>query len=138
MIQKKYNVILVYDYKQENILMCKRTKEPFKDYFCLVGGKIEDGEDGFDAAYRELEEETGIKKKDISLKNIVNWEYPLLGEYIQVYAGHLNKDVILIREVDELCWINHNENFFDTTKYAGQGNIGHVIEHVKSRREELF
>ena len=35
---KKLNVIIVYDKNEENILMCKRSKEPYKGLFNLVGG----------------------------------------------------------------------------------------------------
>ena len=38
---KKYNVIVVFDKELKQILMCKRTKEPYKNMFNLVGGKIE-------------------------------------------------------------------------------------------------
>lgn len=48
------------------MLMCKRRKNPFQGRFNFVGGKIEDGEDGLTAAYRELEEETTITKERIT------------------------------------------------------------------------
>lgn len=38
---KELNIILAYDKNKENILMCKRVKEPYKGKFNLVGGKIE-------------------------------------------------------------------------------------------------
>ena len=38
---KKMNVIVVFDTTLENILMCKRTKEPYMGMYNLVGGKIE-------------------------------------------------------------------------------------------------
>ncbi|MFP3472321.1 NUDIX hydrolase, partial [Micrococcus sp. SIMBA_144] len=42
------------------IMFCERLKNPYKGLSNLVGGKIEDGEKGIDAAYRELLEETNI------------------------------------------------------------------------------
>lgn len=59
------NVIVVFDKNLEKTLMCKRTKEPYIGMYNLVGGKIEKENDGLNEAYRELEEETNIKKKDI-------------------------------------------------------------------------
>ena len=59
---KKYNVVVVFDKDFEKTLMCKRTKEPYKDMFNLVGGKIEKENDGLNEAYRELYEETNIRK----------------------------------------------------------------------------
>ena len=43
---KKYNVVVVFDKNFENTLMCKRTKEPYKGMYNLVGGKIEKENDG--------------------------------------------------------------------------------------------
>ena len=63
---KKLNLILVYNESGDKILMCKRAKEPFKGKFNLVGGKVENGEEELVAAYRELQEETGITNCDIS------------------------------------------------------------------------
>jgi len=54
------NVIWVFNPTGEQVLMCKRHKEPYKGLYNLVGGKIEPNEDGLVAAYRELAEETGI------------------------------------------------------------------------------
>lgn len=51
----EFNIIAVFDKDCENILMCKRRKNPYKGLYNLVGGKIENGEDGLSAAYRELE-----------------------------------------------------------------------------------
>ena len=52
------NVIVVFDKKMENTLMCKRTKQPYMGMYNLVGGKIEKENDGLNEAYRELQEET--------------------------------------------------------------------------------
>ena len=38
---KKYNVIVVFEKDLNRTLMCKRTKEPYKGMFNLVGGKID-------------------------------------------------------------------------------------------------
>ena len=118
--------------------MCKRAKEPYKGKYNLVGGKINPGENKMDAAYRELGEETGIKKNDIDLTHILNFQYPINGTELEVYAGKLNKDVKLIEEVNELCWINKNENFADQEKYAGEGNIAYMVEQAKLYKNEIF
>ena len=72
---KKMNVIVIFDKKFENILMCKRTKEPYMGMYNLVGGKIEKENDRLNEAYRELKEETNIKKKDIDLIHFMNLTY---------------------------------------------------------------
>ena len=75
---KKLNVILVYNQTGDKVLMCKRAKEPYKGKFNLVGGHVEQNEDELHAAYRELQEETGITNKDILLTNIMNFQYKVL------------------------------------------------------------
>lgn len=128
---KKMNVIVVFDKNVQKTLMCKRTKEPYMGMYNLVGGKIEKENDGLNEAYRELEEETNIKKEDIDLIHFMNLTYVKWDKELEVYYGILNKEVNLIEEVNKLEWVDINDNFFDMDKYAGEGNIGHVIEEIK-------
>lgn len=134
---KKYNVILVYNENKDKILMCRREKEPYKGKYNLVGGKIEDGEKELDAAYRELKEETGIDKNNINLKHIMNFNYKLSDIELEFFAGKLNKDVEVVEEVNKLYWIDAKENFFDLEKFAGEGNIGHMLMQLKLNEELL-
>ena len=128
---KKLNVIIVYNKEKDKILMCKREKEPYKGKFNLVGGKVEENEDEIFAAYRELEEETGITRNDIQLEHFMNFEYKKQDMQLEVFSGTLNKKVNLIEEVNKLYWINEESNFFDTEKFAGDGNIGHMIMQLE-------
>ena len=128
---KKMNVIVVFDKDLKQTLMCKRTKEPYMGMYNLVGGKIEKENDGLNEAYRELVEETNITKDDIELIHFMNLTYVKWDKELEVYYGALNKDVELIEEVNKLEWVDINENFFDMTRYAGEGNIGHIIEEIK-------
>lgn len=135
---KKLNVIIVFDKDENQILMCKRTKEPYKGKLNLVGGKVEKEEDELHAAYRELEEETGIKRDDIKLINVMNFNYKLQDMELEVYAGRLNKEVKLVEEINKLLWVDKNDNFFDIDKYAGEGNIGHMLRQVEIYKDEVL
>ena len=135
---KKLNVILVYNKDENEILMCKREKEPYKGKFNLVGGKVEKNENELHAAYRELCEETGITSDDIVLTHIMNFQYIMQDMELEVYAGKLNKDLKLIEELNKLYWIDKNENFFDLEKYAGEGNIGHMLQQVEIYKNKIF
>ena len=128
---KKMNVIVVFDKNLQKTLMCKRTKEPYMGMYNLVGGKIEKENDGLNEAYRELSEETNIQKSDVDLVYFMNLSYIKWNKELEVYYGILNKDVTLIEEVNKLEWVDINDNFFDMNKYAGEGNIGHIIEEIK-------
>ena len=132
---KKLNVILVYNQNEEKILMCQRAKEPFKGKFNLVGGKVEINEQEIDAAYRELQEETGITNQDISLTHLMNFQYPFADIKLEVFYVKLNKDIKLVEEVNHLYWMDKQENFFDYTKFAGEGNIGHMVRQVEEYKK---
>lgn len=135
---KKLNVILVYNKEESKILMCKREKEPYKGKFNLVGGKVEKNEDELHAAYRELQEETGITHNDITLTHIMNFQYKMSDIELEVYTGKLNKDKTLVEEINKLYWIDKNENFFDINKFAGEGNIGHMLQQAEIYKKEIF
>ena len=128
---KQYNVVVIFNKEMNKTLMCKRTKEPYMGMYNLVGGKIEKENDGLNEAYRELVEETNISKNDVELKHFMNIEYVTFNKNLEVYYGILNKEVELVEEVNKLEWVDINDNFFDMSKYAGEGNIGHIIEEIK-------
>lgn len=125
-----YNCIMIYNRTRDRLLFCKRTKDPYLGKFNLVGGKIEQGEDGFTAAYRELEEETGIGSRDIELSHMMDFTYYNQGCYVEVYAGYLSREVLLREEAHPLVWLELTEDFFDTDQFAGEGNIGHMVCQV--------
>ncbi len=128
---KKMNVIVIFNSNMTQTLMCKRTKDPYKGMYNLVGGKIEKENDGLNEAYRELYEETNISKDDVTLTHFMNITYVKWEKELEVYYGKLNKDVELVEEVNQLEWVSIDENFFDMKKYAGEGNIGHIMEEIK-------
>lgn len=134
---KKLNVVLVYNESEDKILMCKRAKNPYIGKLNLVGGKVESGEEELAAAYRELNEETGITKNDISLTHLMNFQYNLQDFELEVYMGKLNKEVQLVKEVNELYWVDKKENFFDAEKFAGDGNIGHMVRLAEQNKDKF-
>lgn len=128
---KRMNLIVVFSQDKTKLLMCERTKEPYKGQLNLVGGKIEKDDDNLNEAYRELQEETGITKDDIDLVYFMTCNYHTLNKGLEIYYGVLNKDVELVEEVNKLVLVNEDDNFFDFTKYAGEGNLGHIIAEIK-------
>ena len=126
-----YNCIMVYNKDNTKLLFCKRMKDPYNGLYNLNGGKIEAGESGIEAAYRELQEETGITSWDIQLHHMMDFTYYNQDCYVEVYAGRLIEDINLKEEMHPLVWLDVNENFFDMSRFAGEGNIGHMVEQVK-------
>lgn len=126
-----YNCIMVYNSSRSKLLFCKRVKDPYEGKYNLVGGKIEPGEEGLSAAYRELFEETGITREDIILKHMMNFTYFNQNCIVEVYVGTLHKEVGLKPENHPLLWLDVDEDFFDLDRFAGEGNIGHMVEQVR-------
>ncbi|WJH30632.1 NUDIX domain-containing protein [Paenibacillus sp. CC-CFT742] len=133
-----YNVLMIYNKDMDQLLMCKRLRNPYKGLSNLVGGKIEHGETGITAAYRELFEETGISSKDIVLHHLMDFKYYVQECYVEVYVGKLKHDVAVFGDENELYWSDLNEDFFDMSVFAGEGNIGHMIEQVKMAQGQIF
>ena len=133
-----YNLIAVFNKDKNRLLMCHRKKEPYLGLKNLVGGKIETNENGIDAAYRELFEETNIERSVINLKHLMDFTYPLADCYVQVYAGRLRQDTEVSGDENELFWSRLDADFFDMEQFAGEGNIGHIIEQIKLFDKQLF
>jgi 8-oxo-dGTP diphosphatase len=133
-----YNVLMIYNKEMDRLLMCKRLKDPYKGLRNLIGGKIEPGEEGLAAAYRELFEESGISKEDIALHHLMDFTYYLHHCYIEVYVGRLNREVPVSGDENILYWSDLDQDFFDMTLFAGEGNIGHMIEQVKLWKDRLL
>lgn len=135
---KKLNVIIMFNENEDKVLMCKRAKEPYKGLYNLVGGKLENGENELAGAYRELQEETGITTDDTILYHMMDYKYYIEDTELQVFIGKLNKEKELVEEVNKLEWLDKSENFFDSSKFAGDGNIGHMIEEVYKNKENIW
>ncbi len=124
---KHSNCIVVFNKDKSEVLFCKRTKEPFKGQYNFVGGKVEKDESSINAAYRELEEETGISAEDIKLYRMMDITYYHLNFVLELYVGRLQEDMELVEEVNPLEWLSIEENFADPDRFAGKQNIAHII-----------
>ena len=127
---KRMNVIAVFTPDMKYTLMCKRKKDPYKGLYNFVGGKIEK-DNSLEEAYRELFEETGITKKDIDIIHLMDIFYYSQDFELEIYYGILKNKVNLVEEVNKLEWLSMNENFFDYNKFAGDGNIGHIMKQIE-------
>lgn len=128
---KNVNIIAVFDKERKSLLMCRRRKPPYQGLLNLVGGKLEPGEDGYSAAYRELQEETGISRAEIELIHLMDFVYYIDDVKLEVYFGYLTKEVCPDGEENELLWVAREQNFCDNTVFAGKGNLWNVMENIK-------
>lgn len=126
-MKKCMNLVAVFDKNHEKLLVCRRRKDPYKGLLNLVGGKAEPGEDGLAAAYRELEEETGITKADIRLFHLIDFVYRVEDLTLETYVGYLKEDFAVHGDENELMWIDRKQDYFDPEVFAGRGNLGHLM-----------
>ena len=129
---QRYNVIAVFSPDGERWLMCRRVKPPYEGLLNLVGGKIEPGEGSEEAAFRELAEETGIGREDLPLQLAFVFEYTLGGYSVEFWAGQLTREVPLQAEKNPLCWMPLTEDYFDDGRFAGRGNLGHILRELSA------
>lgn len=124
---KHYNCIVVFNKNRDRILFCKRMKPPYEGLYNFVGGKVEPGENSIHAAYRELHEETGISRNQITLFPLMDITYYQRKFVLELYVGQLQDEVELIEEKNPLTWMPLTEDFADSGKYAGDKNIAHIV-----------
>lgn len=67
---KRTAVLVILKY-QNQFLLLKRLKEPNKNKYTPVGGKLDPHENPRDAAFRETFEETGIKVAQLHYKGLL-------------------------------------------------------------------
>lgn len=135
---KRYNVLMVFSPDTASLLMCRRMRPPYEGKYNLPGGKVEPGETGEEAAYRELLKETAIARIDIRLHHVMDLTYYYEDSLLEVYAGRLIRPVDASGDENPLCWMPTGDNFFDQERFAGMGNIGHMLEQVRAFADEIL
>lgn len=135
---KRYNIIVVYDKDYKSVLMCLRQKDPFIGLYNFVGGKIKDDETDMQGAYRELYEETHISFQDIVLKHTHDFYYYAEDMMMQIWVGQLKKDMLVYGDENPLEWIDLEENFFNCERFAGFGNIGHILKSNDLKKDIIL
>lgn len=112
MRMERYTLTLVFNKTCDKVLMCYHEKQGLYNF---VGGHIEDGEDNKAASYRELFEETGISKDDITLIPVreetvyANSRLYTHDWFMYITYGVLENDVCLVQEKNHLVWIDVND-----------------------------
>jgi len=132
-----YNLVVVFTKDLSSVLLCRRKKEPYLGLSNFIGGHIEPGEDGYDAAYRELFEETSITREKIRLTHLMDFHYPLSDCYVEAYFGRLREDTAVSGDENDLYWSSPDRDFFDMNQFAGEGNMGHIMEQIRINRKVL-
>lgn len=74
------NVVFVVEDDVLKVLLIERGNHPFKGFWCTPGGFVDKGESPADAAFRELQEETGVEVAELTFVGSYNhpWRDPRL------------------------------------------------------------
>ena len=89
---------------------------------------MESGESPEDAAYRQLQEETGISRRKTRLYRLMDMRYYHQDLLLQIFVGQLHEDITLVEEANPLLWLSlDDEDFTDKDRFAGAQNIAHII-----------
>ncbi len=78
----------------------------------MVGGKIHDGEKAWEAARRELEEETGCAPVSLWVVPSVNVFYEWQTDTVRIipaFAAELDREPVLNHEHDSFLWLDFEE-----------------------------
>lgn len=80
-------VALILTNSKNEVLLTKRAFEPFKDWWDLPGGFVEEDETLEQAAQREVKEETNLEIKDPQYAGSMSEDYHFQGEIISVVVA---------------------------------------------------
>lgn len=117
------------DYK---VLLLKRDTPVLKDIWCYIGGGIEEGEKAWEAALREVKEETGITNLSLYSSNQFDQIYSPKENYIYiapVFVGYVDESqkVNLNDEHSDYKWVSFKEAV-DTVSIPGNEEVLLSIE----------
>lgn len=113
MPETSIRVVDVYPYRRvgdslEFLLLRRASDVPYAGQWRMVGGKIEEGEAAWEAALREVEEETGRSPDPFlalpSLNTFYEWQADRVN-LIPAFAAALSGDPLLDAEHDSFIWL---------------------------------
>ena len=99
------DLLVVY---KGHLLLLKRNNEPAKDEWFTPGGRIYRGETIEEAAYRVLEEETGLKPLKMEKKGVMDHIWPYVHAITVFFRVDVaNDEVKMNYEHSATKWISH-------------------------------
>ncbi|MEO4052094.1 NUDIX domain-containing protein [Solibacillus sp. CAU 1738] len=124
------------DYK---VLLLKRATPILRDVWCYIGGSIEEGEKAWEAALREIEEETGITKVSLYISNKFDQIYSPYEEYIYiapVFVGFVDdgQGVTLNDEHSKYKWLTIDEAINHVTLPGNDEVLWSIERHFVKRK----
>jgi dihydroneopterin triphosphate diphosphatase len=118
--------------KESEVLLLKRAGTVLPDAWCYIGGSIEEGETAWEAALREIKEETGISLPYLYVSNQYDQIYSAKDNYIYmapVFVGYVeeHQEVILNHEHSAYRWMSFAEAI-ETAALPGNDEVLMSVE----------
>lgn len=147
-IGQRYNVIVVFCSVLNRVIVQEKMKGPYPDCLNFPGGKCNEGEDPTAAAYRELEEETGLTPEDLMpLKWLTTETFPIKDSdkltvldvfYTRLKAGQSMNKIKRTTDVGDKQWWEQKSNLrhVDDRGLAGDGNIPYLLYFAELKLRE--
>ncbi|MDH6297778.1 NUDIX hydrolase [Agrobacterium fabrum] len=131
------SVVVLRVVNDETQVLLLRRNHTLIGEWCQVAGGIESGEKAWEAALREVREETGLTCDSLYSADICEQFYEADRDAISmlpVFVGFVNGEtpVVLNEEHSEFCWVPF-ETAINLVPFAGQR---HVLRHVKAEFAE--
>ena len=126
--------LFTVDNGQVKVLLIKRKKEPFKDFWALVGGALYNNETLETGIRREIKEKTGIKNVELYYSNIDDEvdRSPLKRMVAINYIGVIDKDNAILKKTDKTTdskWFSIDE--VETLAYNHETVLKEARENLK-------
>ncbi|MFY3793296.1 NUDIX hydrolase [Ureibacillus sp. MALMAid1270] len=138
-------VVLLKKFENEyKVLLLKRASAVLHNAWCYIGGSIEEGETAWQAALREIKEETGITNVSLYSSNTFDQFYSPIENYIYiapVFVGFVNaeQDVNLNHEHSEYIWLSFHEAIEQATMPGNDEVLKFIEKHfVKTAPSEFL
>lgn len=116
---------------ESQLLLLRRTRSLAGEW-CQIAGAVEAGETAWQAALREVEEETGLTLTRLYSADICEQFYEADRDAISllpVFVGYARYDAVRLNaEHSEFRWVSF-EDAFPMVPFAGQRN---VLRHIQS------
>ena len=144
MADVKVRVVDCYVYCQTDdglkfLILKRNEKKLYEHLWQGVAGKIEKNEEAWQAAIRELKEETGLKPTKMFVADHVSQFYEKHGDKVNlvpVFGIEVDfLDVILSDEHIEFKWVNFKEAF-ETLVWNGQKKGIQTVYNMVSNNDE--
>lgn len=137
------HIFRIVNGEMEFLLLKRSPTEKYPDIWQMVTGKIKNNEKAYEAAFRELKEETNLEAEEIFAVPVVNSVY--LDEtdevcLIPVFACRVNENSVvkISKEHIEFKWVSPFEAI-ENLAWEGQKNSVRIIQkYWFNERERLI